>query len=106
MYHKAAVRYPQILTIALTSVQEYSQLRMNNSRKKPQSKSKSKAPTKKAKRTQKVATKKRTPRPHGFLVKKDGTLETKEERAKRRAKLEALTLRAFQMAYDNYHNNL
>lgn len=91
-------------TIALTSFQEYSQLRMNNSRKK--TKSKSKAPAKKAKHTQKAATKKNTPRPHGFLIKKDGALETKEERAKRRAKLEALTLRAFQMAYDNHHNNL
>jgi hypothetical protein len=70
MYHKAAVRYPQILTIALTSVQEYSQLRMNNSRKKPQSKSKSKAPAKKAKRTQKVATKKRTPHRTGSWLKK------------------------------------
>jgi len=43
-------------------------------------------------------------RPYGFLVKRDGTLETKEERKKRLARLEALTLRAFQMAYDDYHN--
>ena len=104
MYHKAAVRNRQILTIALTSFQEYSQLRMNNSRKK--SKSKSKAPTKKAKHPQKLATKRISPRPYGFLVKKDGTLETKEERDKRLAKREALLLRAFQMAYDNHHNNL
>jgi hypothetical protein len=104
MYHKAAMRYPQILTIALTSFQEYSQLRMNNSRKKPQSKSK--APAKKAKRPQKQATKKSRPRPYGFLVKKDGTLETKEERDNRLAKREALLLRAFQMAYDNHHNNV
>jgi hypothetical protein len=30
-------------------------------------------------------------------------VETKEERERRLAKLEALTLRAFQMAYDNHH---
>jgi hypothetical protein len=42
-------------------------------------------------------------KPYGFLVKKDGTLETEEEREKRLAKRWALTLRAFQMTYDNYH---
>ncbi len=42
-------------------------------------------------------------RPNGYLVKKDGTLETKEEREKRLAKRDALLLRAFQMSYDNYH---
>ena len=42
-------------------------------------------------------------KPYGYLVKKDGTLETKEERDKRLAKRDALLLRAFQMAYDNYH---
>ena len=31
--------------------------------------------------------------------------ETKEERERRLAKREALTIRAFQMAYDNYHKN-
>jgi len=75
---------------------------MNNSRKKSQSKRKPQA--KKAKRLRKAATRNKCSRPYGFLVKKDGTLETKEERKKRLARLEALTLRAFQMAYDNYHN--
>jgi hypothetical protein len=32
-------------------------------------------------------------------------LETKEERERRMAKLEALTIRAFQMAYDNHHSS-
>jgi len=38
-----------------------------------------------------------------YIVKKNGELETKEERKKRLAKREALLLRAFQMAYDNHH---
>ena len=42
-------------------------------------------------------------KPYGYLVKKDGTLETEEEREKRLAKRWALTLKCFQMAYDNYH---
>ena len=42
-------------------------------------------------------------KPYGFRIRADGTLETKEERAKRLARLEALTLRAFQITYDNYH---
>jgi hypothetical protein len=74
---------------------------MNTSRKK--TKTKSKAPAKTAKRPRKSARPK-CDRPYGFLVKKDGTLETKEERQKRLARREALTIRAFQMAYDNYHN--
>jgi len=74
---------------------------MNTSRKK--TKSKSKAPAKTPKRPTK-STRPKCDRPYGFLVKRDGTLETKEERKKRLARLEALTLRAFQMAYDNYHN--
>lgn len=73
---------------------------MNTSRKK--TKSKSRAPAKTAKRSKEAPAKKIT-KPYGFLIKKDGTLETKEEREKRLARLEALTLRAFQMAYDNYH---
>ena len=32
-------------------------------------------------------------------------LEAKEERERRLAKLEALTIRAFQMAYDDHHQN-
>jgi hypothetical protein len=32
-------------------------------------------------------------------------LEAKEERERRLAKLEALTIRAFQIAYDNHHQN-
>ena len=104
MYHKAAVHYPQIFGIALSSFPRYSQLRMTNSRKKLKSKSKTKAPAKAAKRSKKLASKRNSQRPYGFIVKKNGKLETKEEREKRRAKLEALTLRAFQMAYDNYHN--
>jgi hypothetical protein len=39
----------------------------------------------------------------GWVVKKNGQLETAEEREKRLIKKEALTLRAFQMAYDNHH---
>lgn len=77
---------------------------MINSRKKLKSKSKSKAPAKAAKRSKKLASKMDSQRPHGFIVKKNGKLETKEERKKRLAKLEALTIRCFQMAYDNYHN--
>lgn len=45
----------------------------------------------------------RAPKPIKFVTKKNGELETKEEREKRLAKRAALTLRAFQMAYDNYH---
>jgi len=74
---------------------------MNTSRKK--TKSKSKAPAKTAKGSNKSALTK-SARPYGFLIKKDGTLETKEERDKRLARREALTIRVFQMAYDNYHN--
>jgi hypothetical protein len=74
---------------------------MNTSRKKK--KSNSKAPAKTTKGPKKSA-RPMCDRPYGFLVKRDGTLETKEERKKRLARLEALTLRAFQMAYDNYHN--
>jgi len=39
----------------------------------------------------------------GWVVKKNGQLETEEEHEKRLAKKEALTLRFFQMVYDNYH---
>jgi len=45
----------------------------------------------------------RAPKPIKFITKKNGELETKEEREKRLARRAALTLRAFQMAYDNYH---
>jgi len=45
----------------------------------------------------------RTPRPIKFITKKNGELETKEEREKRLARRAARTLLAFQMAYDNYH---
>ena len=38
-----------------------------------------------------------------YITKENGELETKEERKKRLAEREALTLRAFQMAYDNHH---
>ena len=74
---------------------------MNTSQKK--TKSKSKAPAKTTKRPKQSA-RPHCDRPYGFLVKRDGTLETKEERKKRLARLEALTLRAFQMVYDDYHN--
>jgi hypothetical protein len=46
----------------------------------------------------------RTPRPIKFITKKNGELETKEEREKRLARRAARTLLAFQMAYDNYHS--
>jgi hypothetical protein len=101
MYHKAAVCYPQIFAIAQSSFLSYSQLRMKNSRKKL--KSKSKAPAKAVKRSAK-RTAKKSPQVIQFLVKKNGKLETEEEREKRLARREALTIRAFQMAYDNYHN--
>ena len=106
MYHKAAVRYPEIFGIAPIKLLGYSQLRMTNSRKKLKSKSKTKAPAKTAKRSKKLASKRDTPKPkpYGFIVKKNGKLETKEEREKRLAELEALTIRCFRMAYDNYHN--
>ena len=77
---------------------------MTSSRKKLKSKSKTKAPAKTAKRAKKPAATRNSPRPHGFIVKKNGKLETKEEREKRLAELEALTIRCFRMAYDNYHN--
>ena len=104
MYHKAALRYLQIFGIALRSFLRYSQLRMTNSRKKLKSKSKSKAPAKAAKRSKKLAAKPNSPKPYDFIVKKNGKLETKEEREKRLAELHTLTLRCFRMAYDNYHN--
>lgn len=108
MYHKATVRYPQIFAIARSSFLRYSQLRMTNSRKKLKSKSKgkSKAPAKAVKRPKKLASKgeSQKPKPYDFIVKKNGELETKEEREKRLARLHALTLRCFRMAYDNYHN--
>ena len=108
MYHKAAVRYPEIFGIASSAFLGYSQLRMTNSRKKLKSKSnsKTKAPAKAVKRPKKLAPKRDTPKPkpYGFIVKKNGKLETKEEREKRLAELHALTLRCFRMAYDNYHN--
>jgi hypothetical protein len=46
----------------------------------------------------------RRPRPIKYITKKNGELETKEERKKRLAKREALLLRVFQAAYDDYHN--
>jgi len=42
-------------------------------------------------------------KPIKYITKRNGQLETEEERKKRLAKKYALTLRAFQMAYDNYH---
>jgi hypothetical protein len=44
-----------------------------------------------------------TPRPIKYITKKNGELETKQERKERLAKRAALTLRAFQMTYDNRH---
>jgi hypothetical protein len=41
--------------------------------------------------------------PYGFFIYDDGTMETKEERKKRLAKLDAMTLKAFQMMYDDHH---
>jgi hypothetical protein len=38
-----------------------------------------------------------------YITKENGELETKEERKKRLAEREALTLRCFKMAYDNHH---
>jgi len=43
------------------------------------------------------------PRPIKYITKKNGELETKEERKERLAKREALMLKVFQMAYDNHH---
>jgi len=45
----------------------------------------------------------RPPRPIKYITKPNGELETKEERKERLARRAALTLRAFQMAYDNHH---
>jgi len=42
-------------------------------------------------------------KPIKYITKKNGQLETEEERKKRIAKKEALTLLAFQMTYDAYH---
>jgi hypothetical protein len=46
----------------------------------------------------------RRPRPIKYITKKNGELETKEERKKRLARRAMLTLRVFQAAYDDYHN--
>ncbi|HEU0253937.1 MAG TPA: hypothetical protein VFR12_12960, partial [Pyrinomonadaceae bacterium] len=43
-------------------------------------------------------------KPYGFLIMEDGTLETKEAREKRLARLEALTMRAFRMAAEDYRS--
>jgi len=50
------------------------------------------------------ASKDRGTKPIKYITKRNGQLETKEERKKRLAKREALLLRAFQMTYDAYHN--
>ena len=63
---------------------------------------KKKSPPKRVTLSRKVPTDE-TGRPIGWVVKKNGQLETPEEREKRLAKREAMLLRAFQMAYDNYH---
>jgi hypothetical protein len=42
-------------------------------------------------------------KPIKYITKKNGQLETKEERKKRLAEKEALTLRVFQMFYDADH---
>jgi len=44
------------------------------------------------------------PRPIKYITKKNGELETKEERKDRLARRAALTLKVFQAAYDDYHN--
>jgi hypothetical protein len=64
------------------------------------SKEKSSAkPAKRAKKRRRIG----ITRPYGFLIFDDGTMETKEERKKRLARLEALTQRFFQMVYEDYH---
>jgi hypothetical protein len=55
------------------------------------------SPTKKAK------SKRITRSTSAKLGKKRDLVETKEQRQQRLAKREALTILAFQMAYDNYH---
>lgn len=56
-------------------------------------------PAKRAKKRRRIG----ITRPYGFLIFDDGTLETKEERKKRLARLEAITLQFFQMVYEDYH---
>jgi hypothetical protein len=48
-------------------------------------------------------TKDRGTKPIKYITKRNGQLETEEERKKRLAKREALLLRAFEAAYDDYH---
>jgi len=43
-------------------------------------------------------------KPIKYLTKRNGQLETEDERKKRLAKREALLLRAFQAAYDDHHS--
>jgi len=43
-------------------------------------------------------------KPIKYITKRNGQLETKEERKKRLAKREALLRLAFKMAYDDHHN--
>ena len=72
---------------------------------------KKKSPAKSAKRSKKAVTKSDTTgkrfvvkKDGKYLIKKNGEIETREEREKRLAKRWALTLRVFRMAYDSYHN--
>ncbi len=50
------------------------------------------------------ASKDRGTKPIKFITKRNGQLETKEERKKRLAKREALLRRMFQIAYEDHHN--
>jgi hypothetical protein len=50
------------------------------------------------------ASKGRGTKPIKYITKRNGQLETKEERKKRLAKREALLRLAFQMAYEDHHN--
>ena len=50
------------------------------------------------------ASKDRGTKPIKYITKRNGQLETKEERKKRLAKREALLRRVFQAAYDDHHN--
>ena len=65
--------------------------------------SKKKSPAKRVNRFSKSSTDRGT-KIIKYITKKNGQLETKEERKKRLAEKEAITLRIFQIAYDNHHN--
>lgn len=51
------------------------------------------------------ASKDRGTKPIKYITKRNGQLETKEERKKRIAKKEAALRRMFQIAYEDHHNN-